>query len=420
VAEYYDREKFTGGRRPPKKDGDWNWIVIILLFCTGMWPFALLWMGVKWLTDGKERPEDRIRRAQEKMDTAIDNALRGVSDVEETVSETVRSFTGALDGVGRPKETAPTERKTRRKGKMERRPLKVGAGSLILQILGAFILFSGVMILAALADGAFHYGTGAIPELVIGINMLLGGGAMTWKGTSLRRLARISRRYLSAVGDADSLSIDLIARRVGRSYKQAVKDLQRLIDKGAFGEDAYLDLEMGCFLRFNSEAERRRNQPVQAETGAPKEAEQGYSGVLRRIRAANDRIADEELSRKLDRLEKITGQILKEVEEHPEKRARISTFFDYYLPTTQKLLDAYADFEETGVEGENLRTAKQRIEEAMDTIVDGFANQLDALYRADAMDVATDIKVMKSMLHRDTSSAAKDFGYEEQQKRETE
>ena len=52
------------------------------------------------------------------------------------------------------------------------------------------------------------------------------------------------------------------------------------------------------------------------------------------------------LSRKIDRLEQISGLIFKEVEEHPEKRNSIRTFFDYYLPTTQKLLDTYADFED--------------------------------------------------------------------------
>ena len=108
----------------------------------------------------------------------------------------------------------------------------------------------------------------------------------------------------------------------------------------------------------------------------------------------------------IDRLEQISAQIFKEVEEHPEKRNSIHTFFDYYLPTTQKLLDAYAEFEETGVEGENLRQAKERIEQTMDAIVDGFEHQLDQLYSSDAMDVVTDIKVMESMLHRDTSSGS--------------
>ena len=47
----------------------------------------------------------------------------------------------------------------------------------------------------------------------------------------------------------------------------------------------------------------------------------------------------------------------------------------------------------------------------MDLIVSGFEHQLDQLYSSDAMDVATDIKVMEAMLKRDTASTAKDFGY---------
>ena len=140
--------------------------------------------------------------------------------------------------------------------------------------------------------------------------------------------------------------------------------------------------------------------------------------MLRSIRRANDRIADEELSRKIDRIEQVSALIFKEVEEHPEKRERIHTFFDYYLPTTQKLLDTYADFEETGVEGENLKQAKDRIEQTMDAIVGGFEHQLDQLYSTDAMDVVSDIKVMEAMLNRDISSAAKDFGYDQAEKKD--
>ena len=48
----------------------------------------------------------------------------------------------------------------------------------------------------------------------------------------------------------------------------------------------------------------------------------------------------------------------------------------------------------------------------MDLIVAGFEHQLDQLYSSDAMDVASDIKVMEAMLKRDTASVAKDFGYD--------
>ena len=62
------------------------------------------------------------------------------------------------------------------------------------------------------------------------------------------------------------------------------------------------------------------------------------------------------------------------------------------------------------MEGENLRQAKSRIESTMDAIVKGFEHQLDELYKTDAMDVDSDIRVMETMLNRDTASVERDFG----------
>ena len=60
------------------------------------------------------------------------------------------------------------------------------------------------------------------------------------------------------------------------------------------------------------------------------------------------------------------------------------TFLEYYLPTTQKLLDSYAEFEAAGIEGKILHMAKERLRTPMDNIVRGFERQLDALYAAEA------------------------------------
>ena len=62
------------------------------------------------------------------------------------------------------------------------------------------------------------------------------------------------------------------------------------------------------------------------------------------------------------------------------------------------------------MEGENLRQAKSRIEATMDAIVKGFEHQLDELYKADALDVDSDIRVMEHMLRRDTATTEDDFG----------
>ena len=116
------------------------------------------------------------------------------------------------------------------------------------------------------------------------------------------------------------------------------------------------------------------------------------------------------MSKKIDRLEAIAGRIFRILEEEPEKKAKAGTFLNYYIPTTQKLLDSYAEFEEAGVNGGNLTEAKRKIERIMDNIVRGFEHQLDELYRTETMDIDSDIRVMETMLRRDSSSAAEDFG----------
>ena len=57
--------------------------------------------------------------------------------------------------------------------------------------------------------------------------------------------------------------------------------------------------------------------------------------------------------------------------------------------------------EAQGVEGENIVSAKKRIENMMDTLVESFEKQLDRLFAGDVLDITSDITVMETMLARD-------------------
>ena len=133
-------------------------------------------------------------------------------------------------------------------------------------------------------------------------------------------------------------------------------------------------------------------------------------GALDEMRRLNDSIQDAAISAQIERLSQVSDKIFQQVQKNPSQLPQIRKFMSYYLPTTLKLLENYADFEETGVSGENLSQAKSRIEATMDSIVVGFEHQLDELYRTDAMDIDSDIRVMETMLRRDTASVADDFG----------
>lgn len=159
----------------------------------------------------------------------------------------------------------------------------------------------------------------------------------------------------------------------------------------------------------------KAEEPVEkkpASTGNPELDKMVRDGemAIREMKRLDENIADPGISADIVRLEQVSARIFDEVRTHPEKLPQIRRFLDYYLPTTLKLLENYASFEEAGVSGENLSQAKAKIEKTMDSIVAGFEHQLDELYRTDAMDIDSDIRVMETMLRRDTASVADDFG----------
>jgi hypothetical protein len=99
-------------------------------------------------------------------------------------------------------------------------------------------------------------------------------------------------------------------------------------------------------------------------------------------------------------MENIVARIFAEVQKNPSLAGNLNMFMDYYLPTTTKLMDAYIDMDAHPVQGENIQNAKEEIEGTLDTINDAFENLLDSFFKETALDVSTDISVMKNMMRQ--------------------
>lgn len=443
MAEYhydYGGQQPNGGNRRGngKKDDGWGgWALIVFLFAIGIWPVALFLLFAKVFgndakkthtappplrttarTSVERSMEEAVRQAERAAEsagraaesagrTAEQEVERALHHVERTARRTEQYSDGQQGQPNRAKAAAKSVVKSPKVKKSNARTMK---------IVGLLIAAYGIMCAIDPADMVFAgYVQNWIWELMQYLAVAVGGVGMFFGGLKMDAALRRYARYLAVMGETEAQPLSDLSRKLGWTERRVEKDLQKMIDKGYFGDGAYLNLELGYFFRSNRADEdlrKRKEAAQQAEPKAapPDETEQGYSGILRNIRRANDRIADPVLTAKIDRLENITARIFKAVEEDPKKRNRIDTFLNYYLPTTQKLLDAYAEFDSAGVEGENLRQAKSRIETTMDSIVEGFEHQLDELYKSDVLDVDSDIRVMESMLHRDTASVEKDFG----------
>ena len=374
-----------------QKDEGWiSWGLIVLLFIFGLSPLALVLLFLKLFGVGsgekkqQAAPPPLQETAGQRTSERVGRQASQPNRAQKTVHQVMK---------------APSQKKS-----TARTLMIVGA---ILAAVGLVACAEPVEMIVWSKD-LFLY----LEDLLSALAMLVGGGAMLGSGLAMNRSMKRYAQYLAVMGDRPAMSVEELARVTGFSQRRVTKDLQAMISKGFFGGKAYLNRELGYFFRSSQADEdwQRRQEEAEEAAAPPKEAEEGYSGILRNIRRANDRIADPVLSAKIDRLEEVTAKIFQAVEADPKKRSSIDTFLNYYLPTTQKLLDSYAEFEATGVEGANLGQAKDRIEKTMDSIVAGFEHQLDELYKMDAMNVDSDIRVMETMLRRDTASAEKDFG----------
>ena len=382
--------------QPPKKNNNndlGSWILIAVMFAVA-WPVGLILLLSK-LSEGSGRKMRQQAREAWQRTAAGSAEAKSAQARSSAAKNTVRKVT----------ET----------------PNYSDKGAKTMKIIGAVVGILGcVAMLSAVSDNlsyAYHYNEWwyFARQLFYPLGMMAGGASLLLGSGAMKRRQRRFATYLRTVGQKQAVPLDYLARAADVSRRRVEKDVNLMLEKGLWGDEAYIDMGSGMLFKSQAaatayfdaahRAKAEQGQPAQA-TPAPA----GYAAILAQIRELNDRIADEAISAKLDRMEQVSGRIFKLIEEDEAKRDAAGTFLNYYLPTTLKLLENYASFEEAGVSGENLSQAKAKIEKTMDSIVAGFEHQLDELYRTDAMDIDSDIRVMETMLRRDTASVADDFG----------
>lgn len=294
-------------------------------------------------------------------------------------------------------------------------------GGVGLATFGSFLLFSTCV---AAVKSRFDLSVTVLIAIMSVLSAVSAG--MLVAGISLLKRTSRLKRYLKTVGNSQFCPIDMLVRDIGKDKNFVLRDLQKMIRKKVL-PGAHIDDQQTCLMltdevyeqylyvqqqeqsRRKEEEERRRQ-----EEEALKKEEEAFAGqpelaatlrqgrdMIEQIRQANDRLEGEVISNKMFRLEKVAGQIFDQVGEHPEKLPDIRRLMNYYLPTTLKLLKAYEEFENQPIQGDNIKTGKQQIEDTLDTINLAFENLLDQLFADDVLDVSSDISVLETMLKQE-------------------
>ena len=385
----YNRSEYHAGDGPFQ----FPWWAIVIGFVV-WWPLGFIFIG---------------------LNTAMKNGKLG--GFEEKARVRTQSFgrvntTPVYDAEVRPLNGSALRRSADPGAQPAAKRLKGAALATGLTVAGVLLL---ICALAALPDAIYwlpealteggSYWTWLVEDSMPMLMSLTGGIGCLFGGWHIRTSRRMRRKIDKIVGDAKYMYIQDIADALPCSYDKCCKHLENCIDEGLFGPDAYLDMRCKCLVVSQrppeptpAPAPKPEKQP-EKQTDMPERDQ--YKKILDELRRVNDAIPDEEMSDKISRLEAVSAKIFEQAKSDPDKLPQMRKFMDYYLPTSLKLLNTYAELDNQGVEGENISESKRRIEQTMDTLVKAFENQLDRLFASDALDVSTDIDVMQNMLRAD-------------------
>lgn len=244
-----------------------------------------------------------------------------------------------------------------------------------------------------------------LEDILPPLTITAGGLGCLLDGQRLRSRASRWRSLLAMIGRHSSISVSSLASATGLSAQKVRDELEDMLSSGVF-PTGYLDLSSDALILSGDGLQDPPPQPKEKPEAqqAPK-ADEEENAVLAEIRAINDAIDNQKLSDQIDRIGVITARIFDYQKQHPGKSPQLHSFLSYYLPTTLKILRAYAQLEDQEVEGENISAAMSRIEGMMDKVVEGFEKQLDQLFAGDAMDITTDVEVLEKMLQKDGLSS---------------
>lgn len=293
----------------------------------------------------------------------------------------------------------------------------------VMMILGC--VMAGLFGIATVVMGALSItmtSVGTVPSGVLGAAACgmavpaLAGIVLAVLGTKRYGLVKRFWKYLSVLKGDKFCELKEMARGIGKSTRFTAKDLEKMIRRGFFPE-GHLDDKKTCFIGTNemyeqyirardsaaesaADIKKASGNTAQKQTESSGELEQiireGES-YIKTIREANDAIYNQEISEKLYRMETIVKKIFDYVRENPDQADQLRRFMSYYMPTTEKLVNAYRELDEQLIQGETMTKAKQEIAQTLDTINEAYEKLYDSMYVDVAMDVSSDIAVLKTL-----------------------
>ena len=230
---------------------------------------------------------------------------------------------------------------------------------------------------------------------------------------------RFSKRYddyqnvlrYRSIGIVDDLAemIEVDRKIVEKDLTKAIKN--NLIPQGHFGRDNVIFMvsdavfdkyskRKAIYDRYFRKLLEERNRMKEHSKEIEELLEQGEE-FIGKIRDSSDLIKDKEVTKKLDRMEKVVSAIFHEVDMNPAQANKLGVFMSYYLPTTEKLLEAYIDLDEKKVKGKSSQKTQKDIANALDSINNAFEGLLERFFQEQERDITSEIFAMEAIMKQE-------------------
>lgn len=288
-------------------------------------------------------------------------------------------------------------------------------------ISGFFTVFFGIFDIIMLPS-LFIDATDSTIAAVMVFSVLTAISGFAWKRAhDKKNLTKKFYIFKKALGDQEYISIKDFSNLVQIPEDELKKTLKKMISNGMLLGAMFDDTESTLILSERAFEEYKKfvtsqreqenyNKSSQVDTegmnvtsDSQKVIDEGNEYLVK-VRKINDMIPDNDedhMSDKLYSLENIMKKIFEHVGQHPEKAQDLRKFMNYYLPTTEKLLNAYVQLDAQPEVGDNIKDTKKQISDALNTINTAFEKLFDDLFEEQAWDIASDISVMETMMSQD-------------------
>lgn len=294
--------------------------------------------------------------------------------------------------------------------------------STISGIIAGFFTISSLLFTLIMLPGAITFTSASEISGFIFFSLITILFGLWWKKAhDKKKLIKQFNLFKKAVGNREYISIKEFASIVQISEDDLKKTLKKMISSGMLigarfdDEETTLILSENAFDEYKKFVQSQRQQEIYDQSAqvdtqgmnvtsdSQKVIDEGNEYLVK-VRRINDMIPDndeEHMSDKLYNLENIMKRIFEHVGQHPEKAQDLRKFMNYYLPTTEKLLNAYVHLDAQPEVGDNIKDTKKQISDALDTINTAFEKLFDDLFEEQAWDIASDISVMQTMMSQD-------------------